>query len=309
MTQGATRVRRLAFWTIPLAFIVFGLKLGAWYITGSVALLSDALESIVNVIAALVAFFVIGYAHKPADEGHPYGHSKAEYFSAVIEGVLIVLAALMIVNAALPAILEPERIDAPFKGLAVNAVAAVINGVWAWILIREGRSHRSPALEADGHHIMSDVVTSSGVIIGLVLALALDMPILDPLLALIVACNVLWQGWKVISASINGLMDRAIEPLEEARIRDVIAAHATGAIEAHDIKTRMAGAMRFVEFHLVVQVAVAVGIFPAGGCEQLFGFIQVLLVRGQDCGLKRTALVWKIMLCSCRCQVRIGSQS
>tara|TARA_R100001129_G_scaffold150218_8_gene112317 strand:- start:18703 stop:19602 length:900 start_codon:yes stop_codon:yes gene_type:complete len=252
LTQGATRVRRLAFWTIPLAFIVFGLKLGAWYITGSVALLSDALESIVNVIAALVAFFVIGYAHKPADEGHPYGHSKAEYFSAVIEGVLIVLAALMIVNAALPAILEPERIDAPFKGLAVNAVAAVINGVWAWILIREGRSHRSPALEADGHHIMSDVVTSSGVIIGLVLALALDMPILDPLLALIVACNVLWQGWKVISASINGLMDRAIEPLEEARIRDVIAAHATGAIEAHDIKTRMAGAMRFVEFHLVV---------------------------------------------------------
>ena len=183
MTQGATRVRRLAFWTIPLAFIVFGLKLGAWYITGSVALLSDALESIVNVIAALVAFFVIGYAHKPADEGHPYGHSKAEYFSAVIEGVLIVLAALMIVNAALPAILEPERIDAPFKGLAVNAVAAVINGVWAWILIREGRSHRSPALEADGHHIMSDVVTSSGVIIGLVLALALDMPILDPQLS------------------------------------------------------------------------------------------------------------------------------
>ncbi|TDH34409.1 cation transporter [Pseudohoeflea suaedae] len=252
MTQGATLVRRLAFWTIPLAFIVFGLKLGAWYITGSVALLSDALESIVNVIAALVAFFVIGYAHKPADEGHPYGHSKAEYFSAVIEGVLIALAALMIVNAAWPAIIEPERIEAPLAGLAVNAVAAVINGVWAFILIREGRTHRSPALAADGHHIMSDVVTSGGVIAGLVLALAFDMPILDPLLALVVACNVLWQGWKVISTSIDGLMDRAIDPMEESRIRDVIAANATGAIEAHDIKSRVAGAVRFVEFHLVV---------------------------------------------------------
>jgi cation diffusion facilitator family transporter len=252
LTQGGTKVRRLAFWTIPLAFLVFGLKLGAWSMTGSVALLSDALESIVNVIAALVAFFVIGYAHKPADEGHPYGHSKAEYFSAVVEGVLIVLAALMIVNAAWPAILEPQRIEAPVSGLAVNGVAAAINGVWAFILIRNGRSHRSPALEADGHHILSDVVTSGGVIIGLVLALALEMPILDPLLALIVACNVLWQGWKVISSSINGLMDRAIDPLEEGRIRDVIAANATGAIEAHDIKSRMAGAVRFVEFHLVV---------------------------------------------------------
>jgi cation diffusion facilitator family transporter len=252
VTQGATRVRRLAFWTIPLAFLVFGLKLGAWYMTGSVALLSDALESTVNVIAALVAFFVIGYAHKPADEGHPYGHSKAEYFSAVIEGVLISLAAVMIVNEAWPAILDPRPIDAPVSGLAVNGLAATINGVWAWILIRNGRSHRSPALEADGRHILSDVVTSGGVILGLVLALAFELPILDPLLALIVACNVLWQGWKVISSSIDGLMDRAIDPLEEARIRDVIAANARGAIEAHDIKSRMAGAVRFVEFHLVV---------------------------------------------------------
>jgi len=252
VTQGANPVRRLAFWSIPLAFGVLGLKLGAWYLTGSVALLSDGLESIVNVIAALIAFFVIAYAHKPADEGHPYGHSKAEYFSAVIEGVLIVLAALMIVRAAWPAILAPERIEAPVAGLVVNGIASVINGLWAWLLIRVGRSHRSPALQADGHHILSDVVTSGGVIVGLILALALDMPILDPLLALIVACNVLWQGWKVISSSINGLMDRAIDPVEEGRIRDVIAANANGAIEAHDIKTRIAGAMRFVEFHLVV---------------------------------------------------------
>ena len=190
MTQGANPVRRLAFWSIPLAFAVLGLKLGAWHLTGSVALLSDGLESIVNVIAALIAFFVIAYAHKPADDDHPYGHSKAEYFSAVIEGVLIVLAALMIVRAAWPAILDPEPIEAPVSGLVVNGIASVINGLWAWLLIRVGRSHRSPALQADGHHILSDVVTSGGVIVGLILALALKMPILDPLLALVVATAV-----------------------------------------------------------------------------------------------------------------------
>jgi len=252
MPQSHALVRRLAFWSIPLAFGVMGLKFAAWSVTGSVALYSDALESTVNVIAALIAFFAISYAHKPADDSHPYGHHKAEYFSAVVEGVLIVVAALLIVREAINGLLEPVTIEAPFLGLAINAGAATINGVWAAVLLEYGRRFRSPALEADGHHILSDVVTSVGVIAGLGLALALNEPRLDPALALIVAGNVLWQGWKVIAASVDGLMDRAVEPAEEARIRALIKAHASGAIEAHDIRTRMAGTVSFVEFHLVV---------------------------------------------------------
>ncbi len=252
MPQASKIVHRLALWSIPLAFGVMGLKFVVWHLTGSIALYSDALESIVNVIAALAAFFAIGYAQKPADIGHPYGHHKAEYFSAVLEGVLIVVAALLIVNEAVGGLMAPKRIEAPVLGLAVNGSAAIINGVWAAVLLRIGRRHRSPALEADGHHIFSDVVTSVSVIAGLGLALAFDQPRLDPLLALIVAFNVLWQGWKVIASSVDGLMDRAIDPVDEQRIQDIIKAEADGAIEAHDIRTRMAGRVSFVEFHLVV---------------------------------------------------------
>jgi cation diffusion facilitator family transporter len=194
----------------------------------------------------------IGYAQKPADTDHPYGHHKAEYFSAVLEGVLIVVAALLIVHEAVGGLIAPVLIEAPALGLAVNGSAAVINGVWAYILIRAGRRHRSPALSADGNHILSDVVTSVGVIVGLVLAIMFDQPRLDPLLALIVAINVLWQGSKVITSSVGGLMDRAIDPVDEIRIHEIIKAEADGAIEAHDIRTRMAGRVSFVEFHLVV---------------------------------------------------------
>ena len=245
-------VRRLAFWSIPLAFAVMGLKFVAWNVTGSVALYSDALESIVNVTTAVVAFVAIGYAHRPADEGHPFGHHKAEYFSAVIEGVLIVVAALLILQEAVYGLMNPRHLAAPLLGLAINGAAGAINAIWAALLIRQGRRFRSPALEADGHHILSDVVTSVGVISGLGLAMALDEPRLDPLLALIVACNVLWQGWKVIASSFDGLMDKAIDPVEAKHIHDLIKTHASGAIEAHDIRTRMAGRISFVEFHLVV---------------------------------------------------------
>lgn len=252
MAGSPLTVRRLAFWSIPLAIGVMGLKFVAWWVTGSVALYSDALESTVNVIAAFVAFVAIGYAHKPADDEHPFGHHKAEYFSAVIEGVLIVLAALMIVREAIGGLLEPKMLEAPGLGLAINGAAAVINGVWATILVRAGRRHRSPALEADGRHIYSDVVTSAGVIVGLGLAVAFQTPWIDPLLALIVAANVLWEGWKVIRSSVDGLMDGAIDAIDDAKIRETIKANAQGAIEAHDIRTRRAGHASFVEFHLVV---------------------------------------------------------
>ncbi|MDO1582289.1 cation diffusion facilitator family transporter [Rhizobium oryzicola] len=245
-------VQRLAFWGIPISILVMGLKLVAWWVTGSVALLSDGLESFVNVTAALIAYFVIRYAQRPADHDHQFGHHKAEYLSAVIEGVLIVVAALLIVKEASADIMSPRLPDAPVLGLAINGLAGVINLIWAKTLIRIGTSHRSPALKADGHHIMSDVVTSAGVFVGLVLAFITGYAILDPLLAIIVGVNILYQGWKVISHSLGGLMDRAVEPEEEEAIRAAIAANANGALGVHDLRTRRAGAAAFIDFHLVV---------------------------------------------------------
>lgn len=252
-------VLRLAFWGIPLSLAVLGLKLLAWWLTGSVALLSDGLESTVNVIAAVIAYLMIGYASKPADAGHPFGHHKAEYFSAVIEGVLIVVAALLIVWEAVPAIMAPVVMEAPALGLAINFAAGVVNAIWAYVLITAGRKHRSPALSADGHHILSDVVTSAGVLVGLILAIATGYAILDPLLAVVVACNILFQGWMVISRSIDGLMDRAVSGEEEEAIKQAIAANAAGSLGVHDLKTRQAGPAIFVDFHMVVPEAMPVG--------------------------------------------------
>ncbi|WP_165218362.1 cation diffusion facilitator family transporter [Affinirhizobium pseudoryzae] len=252
-------VQRLAFWGIPLSLGVMGLKLLAWWVTGSVALLSDGLESFVNVAAACIAYFVIRYAQRPADEDHQFGHHKAEYISAVIEGVLIVIAALLIVKEAWGGLVEPRLPEAPVMGLAINALAGVINAAWAMLLIRIGTSHRSPALKADGQHIMSDVVTSAGVLIGLILALLTGYAILDPVLAIIVGINILYQGSKVISHSLGGLMDKAVEPEEEDAIRAAIRSHSAGALGVHDLRTRRAGAVAFIDFHLVVPAKMPVG--------------------------------------------------
>lgn len=249
----AALVRRLAATSIAVAVIVMAIKFGAWWLTGSVALYSDALESIVNVIAATAAFVAITYAQRPADTDHPFGHYKAEYFSAVLEGVLIVLAALLILREAVATLMSGDMgITAPGPGLALNLLAAIVNGVFATILIRSGRSARSPALVADGKHIMTDVVTSAGVLVGLGLALATGWLWLDPVLAILVAVNIVREGWHVISESMNGLMDRAVDGEEEARIRGAILANGGGAMEVHDIRTRTAGPLTFIEFHLVV---------------------------------------------------------
>ncbi|MDQ0996624.1 cation diffusion facilitator family transporter [Phyllobacterium ifriqiyense] len=256
--NGETTVRRLAFWSIFIGIAVLGLKYAAYHVTGSVALYSDALESIVNVVAALAAFWAILLSHKPADQNHPYGHHKAEYFSAVIEGVLIILAALLILREVWVAWETPRSLDEPWLGLAINGGASLINAVWASLLLRSGRKHRSPALIADGKHIMTDVVTSLGVFIGLVGAVATGWTILDPLLAVIVAVNILWQGWRVISNSVQGLMDGGVSTDETMRIRDIISANAGGALEVHDLKARVAGRMTFIEFHLVVDANMSV---------------------------------------------------
>lgn len=255
---GNLTVRQLATASIGIAFLVMGLKFAAWHVTGSVALFSDALESIVNVIAASIAWYAIRVSHRPADDNHPFGHHKAEYFSAVAEGVLIVLAALFIIGEAWMVINAPKALEAPVLGLAINAFSAAINAAWAYVLIGTGRKARSPALVADGMHIWTDVITSLGVIAGLLLSLITGWLLLDPVMAIIVAINILWQGWRVISGSVQGLMDSALSLMDIESIRAEIAAHATGAIEFHDLKTREAGAARFAEFHLVVPAPMSV---------------------------------------------------
>jgi cation diffusion facilitator family transporter len=255
----STTVQRLAFWSIIIGITVLILKYGAYYVTGSVALYSDALESIVNVVAALAAWWAIRVSYKPADQNHPFGHHKAEYFSAVLEGVLIVVAALLILREVWIVWATPRTLEQPWLGLAINGVATIVNAFWATLLINAGRKHRSPAMQADGKHIMTDVITSVGVFAGLVGAILTGWSFLDPLLAFIVALNILWQGWNVIGSSVQGLMDVGVATEETMRIRDVISANAGGALEVHDLKTRIAGRMTFIEFHLVVEASMSVG--------------------------------------------------
>ena len=243
---------KLAVGSLIVGALVLALKALAWWLTGSVALLSDALESTVNVATAIAALVAIQVAAKPADATHPFGHHKAEFFSAVLEGVMIVIAALLILKEAYHGFTAPRSITAPVEGLLLNGGATVLNGVWAWMLVTRGRALRSPALVADGWHLFTDVVTSGGVALGIVLALVTGWWVLDPLMATLVAVNILWSGWKVIAQSLSGLMDEAVPDEDLTRIREVISEHGGGAVEAHDLRTRHAGRATFIEFHLVV---------------------------------------------------------
>jgi cation diffusion facilitator family transporter len=247
-----TKTLKLAIGSLIVGIIVLGLKFVAFWLTGSIALYSDALESTVNVVTALVALAAVQFAAHPADANHQYGYYKAEYFSAVLEGVMIVVAAILIFRQAYEGLQHPKLIDAPFEGLLVNGIASLFNGVWCWVLITRGRRHRSPALVADGKHLLSDVISSVGVIIGLLLAVVSGWAILDPLLAGVVALNILWSGWQVLKDSLSGLMDEAVPEQMLASIRRIISAQAEGALEAHAVRTRHAGRMTFVEFDLVV---------------------------------------------------------
>lgn len=248
----------IAATSLLIGLIVLGLKVLAWWLTGSVALYSDALESIVNVVTAIVALIAVRLAQRPADAALPYGYHKAEYFSAVVVGVMIIVAAILILREAFYGFLEPEMPEAPVQGLVISAFATIINLVWAQVLIRQGRKARSPAIEADGKHLMTDVVSTVGVLVGLALVYLTGFAQLDAILAALVALNILWSGWGVIRDSVGGLMDVAVPPDIQKTIRDVIANNADGAIEAHDIRTRQAGKMTFIDFHLVVPGAMSV---------------------------------------------------
>ena len=228
------------------------MKAVAWWITGSAALYSDALESIVNVAASVIALGALRFAAIPADANHPYGHDKVEFFAAVIEGVLIVIAALSIFRHAWETSRDLHPIAQPWQGLALNAVATVLNGAWSALLIRTGRRIRSPALLADGKHLLADVVTSVGIAIGVGLVVLTGYLVLDPVLAAATGVYVLWSGMAMIWISVGGLMDAAPQPAVVRRVRELVAESAAGAIEAHDLRMRHAGKLTFLEFHLVV---------------------------------------------------------
>lgn len=246
------RTQKAALASAGIGALVTGLKFLAWWLTGSLALYSDALESIINVVAAGFAFAALRVAAQPADAEHPYGHHKAEYFSAVIEGALIIVAAILILREAAHGVLAPQPLDAPLVGLAVNALATAINLAWATILIGRGRAWGSPALVADARHVMADVVTSGGVLLGVALVAMTGYLILDPIIAGLVALNILWSGWGMVRDSVSGLMDKAAPSDMVVHIRRLISDHGEGALEAHDVRTRHAGQATFIDFHLVV---------------------------------------------------------
>ncbi len=242
----------LAAASVGVALLVLGLKAGAWWLTGSVALFADALESVVNVAAAGAALMAIRFAALPPDANHPYGHTKAEYFSAVLEGALIIVAAILILHEAWVAWRAPRAPDQPMLGLVVSALATAVNAGWTAVLFRRGRAARSPALLADARHLLADVVTSLGVLVGVGLVVLTGILWLDAVVAALTALNILWSGSKVMRDSVAGLMDEAVPPDLLARIRRAVSQHAEGAIEAHDLRSRHAGSVTFIEFHLVV---------------------------------------------------------
>jgi cation diffusion facilitator family transporter len=243
---------KLAAGSIAVGCLVLALKYVAYLVTGSVALYSDALESILNVATAVAAFIAVRVSAEPPDANHPYGHQKAEYLSAIAEGVLILLAAMAIFYAAYNGLLRPKPIQTPLKGLLINACASGINAIWYVVLLKAGQKYRSPALIADAKHLWTDVLTSIGVLAGVALVWLTGEQILDPLIAALVAVNILWAGWKLMRSSIGGLMDEVVPEETLAKIRDIISSHAEGALEAHDLRTRQAGRAIFIDFHLVV---------------------------------------------------------
>lgn len=246
------RSLKLAWGSLAISVVVLGMKTGAYLLTGSVALYSDALETLINVVAAIGALIALWFSALPADANHPYGHHKAEYLSAVVEGALVLLTSGAIAREAWLGWVHPHAPATPFLGIGLNGAAGAINLVWALVLIRYGRRWKSPALIAGGRHIMTDVWTTVAVLVGFALVPLTGYLRLDPLVAGFVALNILWAGYGMLRESVGGLMDEVTDPEAVGVLRRVISENAGGAIEAHDVRTRTVGSVTFVEFHLVV---------------------------------------------------------
>jgi cation diffusion facilitator family transporter len=243
---------RYAWLSIAAALSTIVLKTTAWWITGSVGLLSDAAESFVNLIGAIMALAMLTVAARPADEDHSYGHGKAEYFSSGLEGGLILIAALSIGAAAIPRLLHPKPLEQVGTGLVVSVAASVINLVVALILLRVGRRQRSITLEANAHHLLTDVWTSVGVIAGIGVVVLTGWQWLDPVVALLVAANIIFTGVKIVRSSVFGLMDAAVSPEDIKAIQRVLERHTQERVQFHALRTRQSGARRFISVHVLV---------------------------------------------------------
>lgn len=238
--------------SIGAAVLTIALKLAAWLLTGSVGLLSDAAESVVNLFAALVALIVVRWASQPPDEEHAYGHEKADYISAGVEGGLILIAAVTICVSAVDRLIEPRAIEQVGAGLAVSLLATGVNLVVARLLIRAGREERSATVEADGRHLMTDVWTSIGVVAAVGAVAATGWERLDPIIALVVAANIVMTGFALVRNSLGGLMDRALTADELSKIDSVLKAHGGKDVQFHALRTRRAGQRAFVSLHVLV---------------------------------------------------------
>lgn len=243
---------KFAWMSIIVSVVVFGMKMAAWWATGSVGLLSDALESTVNIVAAVVALFALRTAMKPADAMHHFGRGKAEYFSASIEGFMILLAALIIVYTAIERIITPRDLEQIGWGLTISTIAAIVNGGTALILLRAGKLHRSPVLVADGKHLMTDVWTSAGVIVGVGLVVVTGWNRLDGIVALAVGLNIIVTGVNLLRSSTAGLMDKALSDEDHEKIVKVLTKYESDEVKFHALQTREAGRQRFVSMHVLV---------------------------------------------------------
>ena len=254
MAGGAVqrRLERLMWLSVAAALVTIGLKTTAWLITDSVGLLADAAESLVNLAAAVLALVLVRWSGQPPDEEHAYGHDKADHLSAGAEGTLILVAAATIVVSSIGRLLDPQPLEAAGIGLVLSALASLVNLGVGRVLIGAGREHRSLVLEADGRHLMTDVWTTAGVIAGLLVVMATGIDVLDPIIALLVAANIVRTGLGLVSRSAGGLMDRALDPDELARVQAVLDQHRSATMEFHALRTRRAGRRAFVDVHVLV---------------------------------------------------------
>jgi len=253
------RVATLLRLSVATAVVTIVLKTGAWWVTGSVGLLSDALESLVNLASALFALAMVTIAARPADEDHPFGHTKAEYFSSAFEGLMIGAAAIAIAWAAIGRFLDPRPLEAVGVGLALTVLSSVLNGLLAARMLAESRRHRSIALEADARHLYTDVWTSAGVVVGVVAVQLTGWLWLDPVVAIGVAVNIIREGARVVWVSIDGLMDKALEPEVQERIDRTLARFAERSVRFDDMVTRRAGSRRFLDVHMHVPASWTLG--------------------------------------------------
>ncbi|GAB4575539.1 MAG: cation diffusion facilitator family transporter [Anaerolineae bacterium] len=245
-------LRRFAWLSIAAAVITIGLKGAAYFLTGSVGLLSDALESLVNLAAAILALVALTLAARPPDDTHEYGHDKAEYFSSGAEGVLIVIAALSIAYTSIDRLLHPQPIEQVGVGLTVSLLASLVNLAVARVLMQAGKRYESITLEADAQHLMTDVWTSVGVLVGVGVVALTGLEWLDPIIALLVALNIIREGGKLVRRSLMGLMDTALPRAEQEKLQGVLENYRTDGVAFHAIRTRQSASRRFVTMHMLV---------------------------------------------------------